>query len=63
MSASGLALVAAAVFAWVTLSARLERFDVASPTDAALGAVIVVNRAVPERIRRLPDVESGSTMR
>ncbi len=129
MSASDLAIVAALVFAWGTLSARLERFDVTAPitfvlagvllthgpltllgiapskelvkalaeitlilvlftiglgtllalvlfngmkiwlallvgaalapTDAALGAGMMVNAAVPARIRRLINVESG----
>jgi NhaP-type Na+/H+ or K+/H+ antiporter len=30
-----------------------------APTDAALGAAVIVNRAVPARIRRLLNVESG----
>ena len=30
-----------------------------APTDAALGAAVMVNRAVPARIRRLLNVESG----
>jgi NhaP-type Na+/H+ or K+/H+ antiporter len=30
-----------------------------APTDAALGAAVMVNRAVPARIRRLINVESG----
>ena len=30
-----------------------------APTDAALGAGLMVNRAVPARIRRLINVESG----
>ena len=30
-----------------------------APTDAALGAAVVGNRAVPERIRRILNVESG----
>ncbi len=30
-----------------------------APTDAALGAGVMVNRAVPARIRRLINVESG----
>jgi NhaP-type Na+/H+ or K+/H+ antiporter len=97
MSESDLAIVAALVFAWGTLSARLERFDVTgpiifvlagvllthgpllalalfhcmsiwlallvgaalAPTDAALGAGMMVNPAVPARIRRLINVESG----
>src|SRR6266487_98626 len=98
MSASDVAIVAALVFAWGTLSARLERFDVTAPiifvvaglllthgplaplgfvpspelvktlaeitlvlapTDAALGAGVMVNPAVPARIRRLLNVESG----
>jgi hypothetical protein len=33
VSASGLAIVEALVFAWGTLSARLERFDMTAPID------------------------------
>jgi NhaP-type Na+/H+ or K+/H+ antiporter len=32
-----------------------------APTDAALGAVVIVLPAVPVRIRRIVNVESGST--
>src|SRR5215471_14613463 len=127
MSASDLAIVAALIFIWATLSARLERFDVTAPitfvvaglllthgplaflavtpsnelikelaeftlalvlfsdasrvglhelradagvylrllgaalalTDAALGAGMMANQAIPARIRRLINVESG----
>ena len=38
MSASDLAIVTALVFAWGTLSARLERFDVTAPITFVLAA-------------------------
>ena len=99
MTVADLAIIAGLVFAWRTLSARLERFDMTAPvvftaagvllthgplaplgitpgsevvkvlteatlalapTDAALGAGVMVNRAVPARIRRLINVESGA---
>ena len=41
MSASGLAIGAAPVFAWETLSARLERFEVAAPITFVLVGVLV----------------------
>ena len=59
MSIADLAIVAALIFGWGTLSARLERFDV---TAAALGAGMMANPAVPARIRRLVNVESGLRM-
>jgi NhaP-type Na+/H+ or K+/H+ antiporter len=43
MSASDLALVAALVFAWGMLSARLERFDVTAPITFVLAGVLLTH--------------------
>ena len=43
MSASDLAIVAALVFAWGTLSARLERFDVTAPITFVLAGVLLTH--------------------
>lgn len=43
MSASDLAIVAALVFAWGTLSARLERFDVTAPIAFVLAGVLLTH--------------------
>src|ERR1700689_183415 len=43
MSASDLALVAAVVFAWGMLSARLERFDVTAPITFVLAGVLLTH--------------------
>jgi len=40
VSASGLTIEAAPVFAWETLSARLERFEVAAPITFLLVGVL-----------------------
>src|SRR5271165_1645905 len=43
MSASDLAIVAAVVFAWGTLSARLERFDVTAPIVFVLAGLLLTH--------------------
>jgi sodium/hydrogen antiporter len=43
MSASDLAIVAALVFAWGTLSARLERFDVTAPITFVLAGLLLTH--------------------
>jgi NhaP-type Na+/H+ or K+/H+ antiporter len=43
MSASDLAIVAALVFAWGVLSARLERFDVTAPITFVLAGVLLTH--------------------
>ena len=43
MSASDLAIVAALVFAWGTLSARLERFDVTAPIVFVVAGVLLTH--------------------
>jgi NhaP-type Na+/H+ or K+/H+ antiporter len=43
MSASDLAIVAALVFVWGTLSARLERFDVTAPITFVLAGVLLTH--------------------
>ena len=43
MSASDLAIVTALVFAWGTLSARLERFDVTAPITFVLAGLLLTH--------------------
>ena len=43
MSASDLAIVAALIFAWATLSARLERFDVTAPIAFILAGLLLTH--------------------
>ena len=43
MSASDVAIVAALIFAWGTLSARLERFDVTAPITFVLAGVLLTH--------------------
>src|ERR1035437_6403096 len=43
MSASDVAIVAALVFAWGTLSARLERFDVTAPITFVLAGLLLTH--------------------
>ena len=43
MSASDLAIVTALIFAWGTLSARLERFDVTAPITFVLAGVVLTH--------------------
>jgi sodium/hydrogen antiporter len=64
----GLALpmtvVAGAAAAWLLLDAPLPWYALLigaalAPTDAALGAVVITHPAVPSRVRRILNVESG----
>src|ERR1700684_4587440 len=43
MSASDLAIVAAVIFGWGTLSARLERFDVTAPIIFVLAGLLLTH--------------------
>src|SRR5580658_9846884 len=43
MSVSDLAILAALVFAWGTLSARLERFDVTAPITFVLAGLLLTH--------------------
>jgi hypothetical protein len=43
MSASDLAIVAAVIFVWGTLSARLERFDVTAPIIFVLAGLLLTH--------------------
>ena len=43
MSSSDLAIVAALIFAWATLSARLERFDVTAPIVFVLAGLLLTH--------------------
>ena len=43
MSVSDLAIVAALVFAWGTLSARLERFDVTAPIAFVVAGLLLTH--------------------
>src|SRR5437763_13704 len=43
MSASDLAIVAALIFVWATLSARLERFDVTAPITFILAGLLLTH--------------------
>src|SRR5215469_5876775 len=43
MSSSDLAIVAALIFAWATLSARLERFDVTAPIAFVLAGLLLTH--------------------
>src|SRR5882724_11015274 len=43
MSASDAAIVAALIFAWGTLSARLERFDVTAPITFVLAGLLLTH--------------------
>jgi NhaP-type Na+/H+ or K+/H+ antiporter len=52
-------LVAAGVFPGVGWAAAALVATILAPTDAALGMAVVTNRAVPVRIRRALNVESG----
>ena len=52
-------LLALALFGGINIWLALLIGAALAPTDAALGAGIMVNRAVPARIRRLINVESG----
>ena len=52
-------LLALALFGDINIWLALLIGAALAPTDAALGAGVMVNRAVPARIRRLLNVESG----
>ncbi|MEV4701751.1 cation:proton antiporter [Actinoplanes sp. NPDC049316] len=59
-----LTVVAGAAGAWALLGASLPWYALLvgaalAPTDAALGAVVITHPAVPARIRRILNVESG----
>src|SRR6185437_7011318 len=64
MSASDLAIVAAVVFAWGTLSARLERFDLTGPIIFVLAGVLLTHGPLaplgylptPELVKALAEV-------
>ena len=64
MSESDLAIVAALVFAWGTVSARLERFDVTAPIIFVLAGVLLTHGPLaalgfapaPELIKTLAEV-------
>src|SRR5689334_14593374 len=57
MSESDLAIVAALVFAWGTLSARLERFDVTAPIIFVLAGVLLTHG--PLAVERQPGTGAG----
>ena len=52
-------LLALALFGGISIWLALLIGAALAPTDAALGAGVMLNRAVPARIRRLINVESG----
>ena len=52
-------LLALALFGGISIWLALLIGAALAPADAALGAGVIVNRAVPARIRRLINVESG----
>jgi hypothetical protein len=64
VSASDLAIVAALVFAWGTLSARLERFDVTAPLIFVAAGLVLTHGPLamlgvapaPEAVRVLAEV-------
>ena len=64
MSESDLAIVAALVFAWGTLSARLERFDVTAPIIFVLAGLVLTHGSLavlsvtpaPELVKGLAEV-------
>ena len=64
MSASDLAIVAALIFAWATLSARLERFDVTAPIVFVLAGLLLTHGPLatlgltpsPELVKALAEV-------
>src|ERR1039457_5620055 len=64
MSPSDLAIVAALVFAWGTLSARLERFDVTAPIIFVLAGLLLTHGPLaplgfvpsPELVKALAEV-------
>jgi len=52
-------LLALALFGGISIWLALLIGAALAPTDAALGAGVMLNRAVPSRVRRLLNVESG----
>jgi hypothetical protein len=54
VSASDLAIVAALVFAWDTLSARLERFDVTAPLIFVAAGLVLTHGPLAMLGSRLP---------
>jgi Kef-type K+ transport system membrane component KefB len=64
MSASDLAIVAALVFAWGTLSARLERFDVTAPIIFVVAGLLLTHGPLaplgfapsPELVKALAEI-------
>ena len=64
MSASDLAIVAALVFAWGTLSARLERFDVTAPIVFVVAGLLLTHGLLtplgflppPELVKALAEI-------
>ena len=64
MSASDLAIVAAVVFAWGTLSSRLERFDVTAPIIFVLAGLVLTHGPLavlgyapsPELVKALAEI-------
>ncbi len=64
MSSSDLAIVAAVIFAWGTLSARLERFDVTAPVVFVLAGLLLTHGPIaplgfspsPELVKGLAEV-------
>ena len=63
MSASDLAIVAALVFAWGTLSARLERFDVTAPIVFVVAGVMLTHGPLAPRVSRRPRERSRRSPR
>lgn len=63
MSDSDLAILAASIFAWATLSARLERFDVTAPITFVLAGLLLTHGPLsvlgvtpsPELVKGLPE--------
>src|SRR5215470_11213350 len=64
MSASDLAIVAALIFVWATLSARLERFDVTAPITFVLAGLLLTHGPLaplgfapsPELVKALAEI-------
>ena len=64
MSASDLAIVAALIFMWATLSARLERFDVTAPITFVLAGLLLTHGPLaplgfapsPELVKTLAEI-------
>ena len=71
MKESDLAIVAALVFAWGTLSARLERFDVTAPIIFVLAGMLLTHGPLsvlsvtpaPELVKALAEVTLALDLR